>query len=97
MKIIIVLFLLCVVTASYAHEIRIERHRAIPMRDGVTLYGDVYLPAEPGRYPTIVSRTPYGVQRDGAHKNFIRFAQNGYAVIFVDVRGRYEKIGRAHV
>lgn len=78
----------------FANEIRIERHKAIKMRDGVTLYGDVYMPAKEGRYPTIVSRTPYGVQRDGAHKNFIKFAQNGYAVLFVDVRGRYESEGK---
>lgn len=63
------------------------------MRDGVTLYADVYLPAEPGEYPTIVSRTPYGVQRPGSHERFIKFAQHGYAVVFQDVRGRYESEG----
>ncbi len=75
------------------HEIRIKRFQAVPMRDDVTLYADVYLPAEPGEYPTIVSRTPYGVQRPGSHERFIKFAQNGYAVVFQDVRGRYESEG----
>lgn len=92
-KIILILAVFFSLT-SLANEIKIERHRAIKMRDGVVLYGDVYRPVKEGHYPTIVSRTPYGVQRDGAHKNFIKFAQNGYVVVFVDVRGRYESEGR---
>ena len=94
MKKIILLFQLCFSLTVFANEIKIERHKAIKMRDGIVLYGDVYMPAKEGKYPTIVSRTPYGVQRDGAHKNFIKFAQNGYAVVFVDVRGRYESEGK---
>ena len=38
--------------------------------------------------------TPYGVQRDGMHASMIRFAQNGYAVVIQDVRGRYESEGQ---
>ena len=77
-----------------ANDIRIERHKAIPMRDGIILYGDVYLPSAPGKYPTLVTRTPYGVQRDGMHETLVRFAQHGYAVVAVDVRGRYESEGK---
>ena len=77
-----------------SNDIRIERHKPVKMSDGVTLFADVYLPAAPGRYPTIVSSTPYGVQRDGAHEMFVRFAQHGYAVVFFDVRGRYESEGK---
>lgn len=64
------------------------------MRDGVKLYGDVYRPAREGKYPVLVVRTPYGVQRDGVHESAIWFAQNGYAVIVQDVRGRYESEGK---
>jgi putative CocE/NonD family hydrolase len=74
-------------------KIRIIRHQAITMRDGIRLFGDVYLPDTPGQYPTLVTRTPYGVQRDGMHTPAIRYAQNGYAVVVVDVRGRYESEG----
>ncbi len=80
-------------TARPANEIRIQRHIAVTMRDGVKLYVDLYLPAAPGKYPTIVWRTPYGVQRDGSHEALIRFAMNGYAVVAQDVRGRYESEG----
>ncbi len=76
------------------NEIRIERHKAVPMRDGTILYADVYLPVKPGRYPTIITRTPYGLQRDGVHQTMIRFAQHGYAVVVQDVRGRYESEGK---
>ncbi|HZS10182.1 MAG TPA: CocE/NonD family hydrolase [Blastocatellia bacterium] len=76
------------------NEIRIERHREVPMRDGVKLYADVYLPRAEGRYPVLVVRTPYGVQRDGVHEPMIKFAQHGYAVVVNDVRGRYESEGQ---
>lgn len=77
----------------YMNEIRIERHKPVPMRDGVILYGDVYRPAAEGRYPTLVVRTPYGVQRDGAHESLIKFAQRGYSAVMMDNRGRYESGG----
>ncbi|MBK9389135.1 MAG: CocE/NonD family hydrolase [Bacteroidetes bacterium] len=100
-----IIFLLSVVICSFSfisdsqnsnipNDIRIERHKAVKMSDGVILYADVYLPAEPGKYPTIVSSTPYGVQRDGAHEMFVKLAQHGYAVVFFDVRGRYESEGK---
>lgn len=76
------------------HEIKILSHVAVPMRDGVKLYADIYMPAAPGKYPTLVVRTPYGVQRDGVHEEMIPFAQNGYAVVVQDTRGRYESEGQ---
>lgn len=79
---------------SKLNEIRIERHKAVVMHDGVTLYADVYLPAAPGKYPTLVTRTPYGVQRDGVHEMMVKFARHGYAVVVQDVRGRYESEGK---
>ena len=75
-------------------EIRIERYLAAPMRDGVKLYGDLYRPARDGKFPVLVVRTPYGVQRDGVHEALIKFAQHGYAVYVQDVRGRFESEGK---
>lgn len=76
--------------------VRIDRYQAATMRDGVKLYADVYRPAAPGRYPTLVIRTPYGTQREnsGIHDKLPRLAQAGYAVVNQDVRGRYESEGR---
>ncbi len=80
--------------SSTLNEIRIIRHQAATMRDGVKLYGDVYLPRAEGRYPTIIVRTPYGVQRDGVHETMIKFAKQGYAIMIQDTRGRYESEGQ---
>ena len=76
------------------NEIRIERHQPVKMRDGVILYADIYRPVKDGKYPVILTRTPYGVQRDGVHhERMIKFAQRGYVAIVQDVRGRYESEG----
>src|SRR5262249_24630161 len=80
--------------ASVLDEIRIQRHQAARMRDGTNLYADVYRPRADARYPTLIVRTPYGVQRDGVHETMIKFAQRGYAVVVQDVRGRYESEGQ---
>ena len=82
-------------TAQDLPQILIDHHRAIPMRDGVTLYADVYRPAREGRYPTVVVRTPYGVQREGAgsHDRLVQLGRMGYAVVNVDTRGRFESDG----
>lgn len=84
----------CLVFAQQTPEkIRILRYQPVLMRDGVKLYADVYLPAGAGRFPVLVTRTPYGVQRDGTHQTAIRYAQHGYAFVMQDVRGRYESEG----
>src|SRR5437764_3830061 len=75
-------------------EILFDRHLATPMRDGVKLYADVYRPRREGKFPVLVVRTPYGVQRDGMHETKIRFARRGYAVVVQDVRGRYQSEGK---
>lgn len=76
--------------------IRIDRYQVATMRDGVKLYSDVYRPSAPGRYPTIVIRTPYGTQREGSaiHAKVPLLARAGYAVVNQDVRGRYESEGQ---
>ncbi|MDY0098935.1 MAG: CocE/NonD family hydrolase [Bacteroidales bacterium] len=98
MLLLVCIFYLPSATASEPqsglNDIRIERHKAVPMSDGVILYADIYRPAASGRYPTIVTRTPYGVQRDGVHEMMVKFARHGYAVVVQDVRGRYESEGK---
>ncbi|HEX3526262.1 MAG TPA: CocE/NonD family hydrolase, partial [Thermoanaerobaculia bacterium] len=39
--------------------VRTEFGVMIPLRDGVKLAADVWLPAAPGRYPVLLARTPY--------------------------------------
>ncbi len=62
------------------------------MRDGVELVSDVFLPVAPGRWPTILLRTPYNRRGDGA-SGYKMFASRGYAVMLQDVRGRFDSEG----
>jgi putative CocE/NonD family hydrolase len=59
------------------------------MRDGTTLYADVYRPAAEGRYPAILTRLPYGKGTGmvSGYMNPLRYAQAGYAVVIQDIRG----------
>jgi putative CocE/NonD family hydrolase len=78
-----------------ANEILIDNLAAIPMRDGVKLYADVYRPAKPGKYPVLVSRTPYSTERfPNAYEAALFFARRGYVFVFQDVRGRHESEGK---
>src|SRR5687768_7592446 len=74
----------------------IQMHSRVPvrMRDGVTLYADIYRPLKEGRYPVIVSRTPYSTERaPSAYDAAVHFAQRGYVFVFQDIRGRHESDG----
>ena len=90
---ILLAFLLAAQLHFAQETIRIQGHVAVPMRDGVKLYADIYRPSREVRFPTLITRTPYGVQRDGMHAAVIKFAQRGYAVVVQDVRGRFESEG----
>ena len=60
----------------------------VPMRDGVRLAADIYLPAQrrPGqRFPTVLIRTCYNKNSTG---QFFAFVHYGYAVVAQDTRGR---------
>ena len=64
----------------------------MPMRDGVRLNANVYLPQSEGRYSTLLIRTPYGKGKD-LIPSYRVFLENGFAVVVQDVRGRYESGG----
>jgi putative CocE/NonD family hydrolase len=72
----------------------------IPMRDGVKLSADIYLPRRGGKYPVILIRTPYNKALPGEIKYGTRdvefYVKNGYAVVIQDVRGRGDSEGEWH-
>ena len=74
-------------------NIRIQFDLKIPMRDGVHLYGTLYLPVEGGPFPALLIRSPYDTQNPRYVDWAVRFAENGYAVVLQDCRGRYESEG----
>jgi putative CocE/NonD family hydrolase len=75
---------------SRLDEIIVEYDRPIPLSDGVRLSADIYRPSGAGRFPVIVSRTPYDNSRDPSGRFF---AERGYVYVTVDVRGRYDSQG----
>ena len=74
-------------------SITIQFDARIPMRDGVTLAADIYRPANPGRYPVVLMRTPYNKNGDAILKEARAFAGRGYVYVAVDVRGRGDSDG----
>ena len=81
----------CVLPAAPRDIIR-SYNNAVPMRDGVHLSANIFRPEEPGRYPAILVRTPYGKGYElTAH--YQAFVEHGYAVVLQDVRGRYGSQG----
>ena len=71
-----------------------------PMRDGVNLSSDIYLPPGKGPFPTLLCRTIYGKQSGEVCTDLAylqewvpRFLDGGYAAVMQDCRGRYESGG----
>ena len=73
-----------------------EDDLAMATRDGVALRADVYRPEDPGRYPVLVRRTPYGKRVNDLAAEFSEahyFASHGYVVVVQDTRGRFASEG----
>jgi len=82
------------------YEVTVEKDVMVPMRDGVKLATDVYLPAAGGalvggKLSTILERRPYN--KDGSRRNGLYYAARGYAFVAQDTRGRYKSEGVWHM
>ncbi|MEJ2598856.1 MAG: CocE/NonD family hydrolase [Anaerolineales bacterium] len=78
------------------HEVWTDYNLRVPMRDGVELSADVYRPMDSKngeRYPAILLRTPYNKTAEKSIETARWFAARGYAVIWMDVRGRGDSDG----
>ena len=67
----------------------------VPMRDGVDLSADIYLPVggAAGPYPAVLARTPYDNQHPVYVADARHLAEHGYVVVLQDVRGRGDSPG----
>lgn len=82
-----------------AYGIVAQKNVMVPMRDGVKLATDIYLPARngaavEGRFPVVLSRTPYG--KAGASGDAKSYVPYGYVVVGQDTRGRGDSEGIWH-
>jgi predicted acyl esterase len=77
----------------------------VPMRDGVKLATNVYLPEGEGPWPVVLGRTPYAKDRSIRDQkdlpetivpeinDKIGYIEQGYAQVMQDTRGRYRSEG----
>lgn len=89
-RFIVALCALLLLPNSFAQEAN-EQVVMVPMRDGVNLATNIYLPEGDGPWPVVLTRTPYDKNR--ARRSADLYNENGYALVSQDVRGRYESEG----
>ncbi|MGO4920570.1 CocE/NonD family hydrolase [Maribacter spongiicola] len=84
------------VSDTYVADNYTKKEVDITMRDGIRLHTTVYSPKDTSKeYPIIMQRTPYSSQPYGADKFKSKIApnihmmQDGYIVVYQDVRGRW--------
>ena len=76
--------------APARYEVTIQTGVPVKMRDGVTLIADIYRPKAQGKFPVLLTRTPYN-RRDPMTGTFL--ASHGYVAILQDTRGRFDSGG----
>jgi putative CocE/NonD family hydrolase len=84
-------------TSSSARQMHIAFDQRVPMRDGLTLSADVYLPADPvreaGPWPVVLMRTPYQKANMRVLETGKYYTGHGYVFVAMDVRGRGDSDG----
>lgn len=78
------------------YDVVVQKNIRVPVRDGVQLAADLYLPARAGKrvegpLPAVLERTPYDKENKAAEGRY--FARHGYVTVMQDVRGRFESEG----
>ncbi len=77
-------------TPAADYAVVVENAVRVKMRDGVTLIADIYHPKAAGKFPVLLTRTPYN-RRDLFTGMYL--ASRGYVAIFQDTRGRFDSEG----
>ena len=75
------------------HHVEMRLDVKVPMRDGVNLSADIYLPQARGPFPTVLIRTPYSNNSGVNVEKARRLANHGYVCLVQDVRGRFDSDG----
>ena len=89
--------------AEPLYDVTVIRDVMVPMRDGVKLATDLYVPVPKGtspnnqplikKFPAVLMRTPY--DRTKAFVEHLRyFAERGFLAVTQDCRGRFQSEGR---
>ena len=78
---------------STNYDIAMQLDVKVPMRDGVRLSADIYLPRGAPPVPAVLIRTPYSNNSDSLIEQGRRLAAGGYACVIQDCRGRWDSDG----
>ncbi len=92
LRTLVALISISIAASASTPEIVKRLNVKVPMQDGMRLAANLFLPAESGRFPTILVRTPYN-KGDDLSPNFRAFVDHGYAMVVEDARGRYASEG----
>ncbi|MGB8013724.1 MAG: CocE/NonD family hydrolase [Terriglobales bacterium] len=79
------------VWAADGYDVTIEHSVPVKMRDGIVLRADIYRPKTDGKFPVLLTRTPY--DKTATLDFGLKAAARGYVLIAQDVRGRYASQG----
>jgi hypothetical protein len=86
-----------ITTSVPEYEIEHLVHAMVPMRDGIRLSTDLFIPKgnanHSGPWPVLLTRTPYGNSDAQRAERLLYFARRGFACAFQDCRGRYDSEG----
>ena len=74
-------------------EVEMRLDVKVPMRDGIDLSADIYLPEAAGPFPVVLMRTPYSNNMDPVIMKARGLANRGYVCVMQDVRGRWDSQG----
>jgi putative CocE/NonD family hydrolase len=83
----VLLSLQTILAAQKTFEVEVRTEVKVPMRDGVELSANIFLPKAEGRYPVILIRSPYG-KGDEKNGDGLFYAGRGYVVVSQDCRGK---------
>src|SRR6202021_1729366 len=76
---------------AHPRRVIIEADGHAKIRYGITLRSDVCRPKTDGKFPVLLTRTPYDKRGDA--DICLKWAARGYVVVAQDVRGRYASEG----
>jgi len=75
----------------FMHNFHIDRDVMLPMKDGIKLSADIYIPVGKGPFPVILTRLPYGKALCAVFAEL--FVRYGYACVIQDTRGKFASEG----
>jgi len=76
-----------ILAAQEAFEVEVRTEVKIPMRDGVELSANIFLPKAKGKFPVVLIRSPYG-KGDEKNGDGLFYAGRGYVLVSQDCRGK---------